>query len=81
MVGGRTAPRLAMIVATALTWVIVLVGTAQTDGSEELARLHDEVSRLNEQGKYDKAVPIDERAIALARKHYGEDCGVRPRSP
>ena len=63
MTGGRIAPRLAMVVVAGLVWGIVLVGTARAEGPDALARLRDEVIRLKDQGKYDKAVPIAERAI------------------
>ncbi len=64
MAGGGTAPRLVMILVAGLVWVLVLAGAAHAEGPDEFARLRDEVLRLYEQGKYDKAVPIGERVIA-----------------
>ncbi len=73
MAGGWLARRLAAMVAAGLICGVVLAGAAHSQGSSDLAKLLAEVSRLREQGKYADAIPIAERAVALARQRHGEE--------
>ena len=69
MAGGRLA---AMLVAGLLCGV-VLAGAAHAQGQDELTQLFAEVGRLLGQGKSADAVPIAEKAVALARERHGEE--------
>jgi tetratricopeptide (TPR) repeat protein len=73
MAGGWIVRRLAAVVLVALVWSIALAGAAHAQGTDELARLRSEVSRLHGQGKYADAIPIAERYVALARQKHGEE--------
>ena len=61
------------MVAAGLICGVVLAGAAHSQGSSDLAKLLAEVSRLREQGKHADAIPIAERAVALARQRHGEE--------
>jgi CHAT domain-containing protein/tetratricopeptide (TPR) repeat protein len=69
MAGGRLA---AMLVAGLLGGV-VLAGAAHAQGPDDLTQLLDEVGRLQSQGRFADAVPIAEKAVALARERHGEE--------
>ena len=73
MAGGWLARRLAAMVVAGWICGIVLSSAADAQGSDNLARLHAEVSRLLDQGRYAEALPIAERALALARVAHGEE--------
>jgi len=73
MAGGWTVRRLAAMVVAGLVCGIALAGGARAQGPDELAGLLAEVRRLYGQGKYPDAIPIAERAVSVAREHYGEE--------
>ncbi len=52
---------------------IMLGGVTHAQGTDELARLRSEVSRLHGQGKYADAIQVAERYVALARQRHGEE--------
>jgi hypothetical protein len=66
----RTVRRLT---AAGLMCGFVLSGAAHAQGSDDLARLRDEVSRLYGQGRFAEALPIAERYVALAQQKHGEE--------
>jgi tetratricopeptide (TPR) repeat protein len=73
MTGGRTAPRLAMVVVAGLVCGILLTGTGRAQGPDDITGLRAEVSRLHGQGKYAEALPFAQRAPELAQKRHGEE--------
>ena len=72
MTGGRTAPRLAMVVV-GLVCGILLSGTSRAQGPDDITGLRAEVSRLHGQGKYAEALPFAQRVAELAQKRHGEE--------
>jgi CHAT domain-containing protein/Tfp pilus assembly protein PilF len=58
--------------------LIALVGDirptwAQEQGTENIADLRGQISRLRRQGKYIEAIPVADRYVALARQLHGEE--------
>ncbi len=45
----------------------------QSDELEEANRLHQQVIQLNEQGKYNEAIPIAERVLEIRQRLLGEN--------
>ena len=73
MAGGKMARRLVVMVVAGVMCGIALTSAAHTQGQDELDRLIAEVSRLYGQGRSAEAIPIAERAVALARDRHGEE--------
>ena len=73
MTGGRTAPRLAMIVVTALVCGMALEGTSHAQTADDAAALHAEAERLYQAGKYPEATEIAQRLLAIREKSLGPD--------
>ena len=76
MVGRRVARRLRLvcgIVLLALLVGYILMGAQSWLAFRELGALLARVSQLHSQGKYDEALPLAERYVALARQLYDED--------
>ena len=71
MTGGRTAPRLAMVVLVCLACGIVLAGTAHAQ--DDPAALDAEVERLYQTGNYADAKEIANRSLAIREKALGPD--------
>jgi CHAT domain-containing protein/tetratricopeptide (TPR) repeat protein len=73
MAGTWMARGLAAMVVAALACGMALTSTAHAQGQNELTRLLADVSRLHDQGKSAEAIPMAERAVSVAREHYGEE--------
>ncbi|HEY0098903.1 MAG TPA: tetratricopeptide repeat protein [Pyrinomonadaceae bacterium] len=76
MQSGRSWRVYAMLLALTLGgawWVAVGRVSAQTDDLEEAKRLNREVVRLHGAGRYDEAVPLAERALAIREKALGAE--------
>lgn len=54
-------------------WVAVAGVCAQTDDLEEAKRLNRQVIQLYNAGKYDEAIPLAERALAIREKALGAE--------
>jgi CHAT domain-containing protein/Tfp pilus assembly protein PilF len=54
-------------------WVAAVSVSAQSKGVQEVERLNDEVVRLSEAGKYDEAIPLAERVLAISEKAFGAE--------
>ena len=73
MAGGWLVRRLAAIAVVGLVCGVVLAIAAHSQGQDDLTQLFAEVTRLHVQGKPAEAVPIAERAVAVARERHGEE--------
>jgi hypothetical protein len=73
MAGGWIVRPLVAIVLAGLLGGWCLSTAARSQGPDDLTQLLAEVRRLRDQGHYGKALPIAERAVALARQRYGEE--------
>jgi CHAT domain-containing protein/tetratricopeptide (TPR) repeat protein len=73
MAGGWMVRPLMAIVLAGFVWSIALAGAAHAQVEDDLARLLALVGRLHGQGRFAEAVPVAKRAVALARKQYGEE--------
>ena len=71
MTGGRTAPRLAMVLAAGVLCGIVLAGSAHAQ--DDPAALNAEVERLYQAGKVPEATEIAKRSLAIGEKLLGPD--------
>jgi len=71
MADGWTARRIAALAG--LVCAVLLASAARAQGPDDLTQLFAEVGRLHGQGKFAEAVPIAERAVALARERHGEE--------
>jgi tetratricopeptide (TPR) repeat protein len=54
-------------------WVAAVSASAQSKDVQEVERLNEEVVRLSEAGKYDEAVPLAERVLAICEKAFGAE--------
>jgi len=71
MAGGWMVRRIAALAG--LACAVLLASAARAQGPDDLTQLFAEVGRLRGQGKFAEAVPIAERAVALARERHGEE--------
>src|SRR5690349_13705412 len=46
---------------------------AQSDSLEEAKRLYSELVKLSQQGRYDEAIPLGERVLAIIEKVQGAE--------
>ncbi len=73
MTGGRTAPRLAMVVAAGLVCLIVSASAARSQKSDDVVALDAEVIRLYRANLYAEATEIAKRSLAVREKALGPD--------
>ena len=73
MTGGRTAPRLAMIVVAGLVWGIVSTSPAHSQNGDEAATVYQQADQLYQAGKYVEAIPLAERYVKLTHARVGSD--------